>query len=112
MKEQENLESAGHYDRYDLGTMVVCIKPYGKLSEGSHYQIDGCGSLDLNMDPRRGSKSGFGFSVKYESYDFKARAMEEENYYFTVEEMPEYFITEEEDYVAHRRQQRIGEIVA
>ena len=111
MKEQENLGSAGYYDRYDLGTTVVCIKPHGKLKEGGHYRIDGCGSLDLNMDRRSGSKSGFGFSVKYESYDFKSRTREEEKYYFTLEEMPEHFITEEEDYTAHRRQQRIGEII-
>ena len=60
MKEQENLESAGYYDRYDLGTTVVCIKPQGKLKEGGHYRIDGCGSLDLKTTPPTAGSRGSG----------------------------------------------------
>jgi len=110
MKENKaNLDS--FCERFDLGTTVFCIAPHGKLRVGGDYRIDGSGHLHLNMDPRVGGRSGFGFSVKCESYDPKTGRSLVDTYYFTLDEMPKYFVTEWEDMVVHRRGQRIGEII-
>jgi hypothetical protein len=99
-------------DRFNLGTRVVCIKPYEKLKIGGCYSIGGCGNLEWNMDNRRKeNKTGYGFSVKYEDYDWKTKKTDSEFYYFTYEEMSEYFITENEAYDAYMRDRKIEEII-
>jgi len=95
-------------DRFDMGMRVVCIKSYGKLKVGSHYPIDGCGTLEYNMDRHRGNKTGYGFSIGYEDY---LNYNNKETYYFTYDEMSEYFITEDEDYKAYERDQKIEQII-
>jgi len=106
-----NPDTPNFDDRFDMGMRVVCIKSYEKLKVGSHYPINGCGTLEYNMDRRRGNKTGYGFSIKYEDYDWKTKVKDSETYYFTYDEMSEYFITENEDYKAHQREQKIEQII-
>ena len=101
----------GINDRFDMGMNVICIKPHGKLKVGGHYRINGCGNLENNMDHRRGNKTGYGLSVKYEEYDWKTNDAYYFTYYFTYDEMSEYFITEDDDYKAYLRDQKIEQII-
>jgi hypothetical protein len=100
-------------DRFDIGMRVLCIKPYEKLKLGSHYEINGCGDLENNMDSKGGNKKGYGFSVKYQEYDWKKVTNSHQFlfYYFTYEEMSEYFTSEYEDYKAYIRNQKIESII-
>lgn len=98
------------YDRFDMGMRVVCIKPYAKLKVGIHYSINGCGGLDSFGSGCR-NKTGYGFSVKYEDYDWMTKVNDIEDYYFTYDEMSEYFITEDEDYTAYQRDKKIEQII-
>jgi hypothetical protein len=94
-------------DRFDIGTGVICIRDYKKLKSGSHYHISGMGNLSLvNSD-----KSGFGFSIVYSEYDFRSRKSNHEFYYFSLDEMSEYFITEDEDYKSKIRDEKINQII-
>lgn len=96
-------------DRFEMGSRIVCIKEYEKLKVGYHYVISGCGNLEFNSDPMARGKKGYGFSIKIEEYNYK-NPYKVIWYYFTKEEMYEYFITEGEDYKAYIRDRKIREI--
>lgn len=95
-------------ERFEMGGRVVCIKQYETLRENTHYTIKGCGDLEWNMAT---DKKGYGFCIE----DEYATDMTNPNwwkvpvkdrlkwYYFTEEEMSEFFITESEDYVKETR---------
>lgn len=98
--------------RFESGDNIVCIKGYKTLVPGHHYVIKGCGDLEFNLDPEVGGKIGFGFCVEdgmYGSYSGRKdwwRLPHGERvkwYYFTKDEMSDYFITQEEDFIARRR---------
>lgn len=105
-------------DRWDC-QMVVCIKEYKTLKVGSHYSIRGRGNLTYNADPEVGKRKGYGFCIEdglYGSFSGKKNwwtlpySEKIKWYYFTESEMSEYFITEEEDYKAYKREEKINQL--
>ncbi len=105
-------------DRWDC-QMVVCIKEYKTLKIGSHYSIRGRGNLTYNADPEVGERKGYGFCIEdglYGSFSGKKDwwtlpySEKIKWYYFTESEMSEYFITEEEDYKAYKREEKINQL--
>ena len=101
-------------DRFEMGDQVVCIKQYETLKPKSHYTIKGCGDLDWNMAT---DKKGYGFCIEDGFYgsdrkDWWLLPTSERIkwYYFTLEEMNEYFITQSEDYKSYLRDQKLKEL--
>lgn len=97
---------------------VICIKEYKTLKVGAHYQIRGRGNLEHNSDPEVGDKKGYGFCIeddKIASHKpnwWKLPYSERTKwYYFTLEEMSEYFITEQENYDIVTRDNKIKQIL-
>jgi len=104
-------------DRWDC--QVVCIKEYKTLKVGSHYDIKGRGNLTYNADPEVGGRKGYGFCVEDDQYCYHSGRKDWWNlpysekikwYYFTEQEMSEYFITEEEDYKSYRRNEKLNQL--
>lgn len=101
-------------DRFEMGDQVVCIKQFDTLRPGSHYTIKGCGHLSWNMAT---DKKGYGFCVEDDkfAYDipnwwnlpYKEKV---KWYYFTKQEMNEYFISEAEDYKVYLRDNKLKEL--
>lgn len=101
-------------DRFEMGDQVVCIKQFDTLKLNSHYSIKGCGDLSWNMAT---DKKGYGFCVEddkiaYDKPNWWNLPYEEKvkNYYFTLEEMDEYFITQTEDYKSSLRDNKLKEL--
>lgn len=101
-------------DRFEMGDQVVCIKQYETLKPKSHYKIKGCGDLTWNAAT---DKEGYGFCIEDEFFgsdkkDWWKKPYSERVkwYYFTLEEMNEYFITQEEDYVVYTRDIKLKEL--
>lgn len=96
-------------DRFDV-TTVVCIKGYESLKVGSHYRICGRGNLSFIHGT---DKKGYGYSIQFD-YDwefFRNTGQRSIYYYFTENEMNEYFITEEEDYKSYLRNEKINKLL-
>jgi len=102
--------------RFEMGDRVVCIKPLETLKPGR--QIKGCGDLTMNFGT---SKKGYGFMVEDEHYGESSGRKDWWNlphnervkwYYFTQEEMSEYFISEEEDYKAYLRDEKLKQVLS
>ena len=91
-------------DRFELGDRVVCIKEYETLKVGQNYRISGCGDLSWNSSA---NKKGYGFMIESHLYKQSIKC-----YYFTEKEMDEYFITEQEDYKAYLRDQKIKQVLS
>jgi hypothetical protein len=99
-------------DRWDCMS-VVCIKEYKTLKVGSHYDIKGRGNLEFNADPEAQGKTGYGLCVeddligygmeKWWKLPYEKRI---KWYYFTIDEMDEYFITDEEGYKLHLQKEQ------
>lgn len=104
--------------RFESGDNIVCIKNYKTLVSGQHYTIKGCGNLTYNADPEVGGRKGYGFCIEDEYYGSFSGKKDWWNlpyrkikwYYFTESEMSEYFITEEEDYKAYRRNEKLNSL--
>ena len=105
-------------DRWDC-QRVVCVKEYKTIKVGSHYSIKGRGNLTYNGDPEVGGRKGYGFCVEYDKYGYFSGRKYWCNlpysdkikwYYFTESEMSEYFITEDEDYKAYQRDEKIKQV--
>ena len=104
-------------DRFEMGDRVVCVKEHETLKIGSHYSIKGGGDLSMNAAT---DKKGYGFCVEDDFYGSYSGRKDWWNlpyaekikwYYFTESEMSEYFITEEEDYKAYRRDEKIKQVL-
>jgi hypothetical protein len=107
-------------DRWDC-QKVVCIKEYKTIKLGSNYSIKGRGDLSFNADPEVEGRKGYGFCIEdnlYGSYSgrkdwwnlsYKDRI---KWYYFTEQEMSEYFIEEGECYKAYKRNEKIKQILS
>ena len=102
-------------DRFEMEDQVVCIKQFDTLKPGSHYTIKGCGDLSWNMAT---DKKGYGFCVEDDSFvygkkDWWKLSYKERIkwYYFTLEEMNEYFITQSEDYKSYVRDNKLNSIL-
>jgi hypothetical protein len=98
-------------DRWDCMS-VQCIKEYKTLKVGSHYNIKGRGDLQFNADPEAQGKSGYGLCV--EDGKFASHKKNWWNlpyserikwYYFTYNEMSEYFISDSEAYELHKQRE-------
>ena len=105
--------------RFESGDNIVCIKNYKTLVSGQHYTIKGCGNLTYNADPEVGGRKGYGFCIEDEYYGSFSGKKDWWNlpysekikwYYFTESEMSEYFITQEEDYKAYRRNEKLNSL--
>lgn len=105
--------------RFESGDNIVCIKEYKTLQPECHYKIKGCGDLEFNLDPEVDGKTGYGFCVEDEMYGSFSGRKDWWNlphnqrikwYYFTEEEMSEYFITQEEDFIARRRDIKLNSL--
>ena len=101
-------------DRFEMGDSVVCIKQYETLKPKSHYKIKGCGDLMWNGATE---KEGYGFCIEDDSFVYDKpnwwNLPYEEKikcYYFTLEEMDEYFITHTEDYKSSLRDNKLKEL--
>lgn len=106
--------------RFEMGDRLVCVKEYKTLKVGSHYAIKGCGSLEYNADPEVNGRKGYGFCVEDDQYGYHSGRKDWWNlsysekikwYYFTEKEMSEYFITEQEDYKAYQRDEKIKQVL-
>ncbi len=106
-------------DRWDCQN-AVCIKEYKTIKVGSHYVIKGRGNLTYNADPEVGGRKGHGFCIEDQYYGSFSGKKDWWNlpykdrikwYYFTEEEMSIYFITEEEDYKAYQRDEKIKQLL-
>ncbi len=103
--------------RFEMGDRVVCVKEHETLKVGSHYQIKGCGDLTMNAGT---DKKGYGFMVEDQNYGYvsgikdswKSSEWSIKWYYFTEKEMSEYFITEQEDYKAYQRDEKIKQVLS
>lgn len=108
------------FERWDNAfNGVICIKEYKTLKVGAHYQIRGRGNLEHNFDPEVGDKKGYGFCIEDDRYNcnnvkewWKLPPKDRtKSYYFTLEEMSEYFITEQENYDIVTRDNKIKQIL-
>lgn len=106
--------------RFEMGDRLVCVKEYKTLKVRSHYAIKGCGPLEYNADPEVNGKTGYGFCVEDDQCGYHSGRKDWWNlphsekikwYYFTEKEMSEYFITEEEDYRAYQRDEKIKQVL-
>jgi hypothetical protein len=106
--------------RFEMGDRLVCVKEYKTLKNGSHYAIKGCGPLEYNADKEVNGKTGYGFCVEDEYFGSFSGRKDWWNlphnekikwYYFTEKEMSEYFITEQEDYKAYLRDEKIKQVL-
>lgn len=100
--------------KFELGDNVVCIREYGTIKVGKHCPIKGSGDLTwLNGT----DKKGYGFSVEddspcYNNYKLSFNKRKGSIfYYFTLEEMSKYFITEEQDYKIYMRDEKLRQIL-
>jgi hypothetical protein len=102
--------------KFEMGDRLVCIKEYKTLKVGSHYSIKGGGDLEWNADPEVNGKKGYGFCVEDGMYGSFSGKKDWWNlphnekikwYYFTEQEMSEYFITEQEDYKSYLRNKKL-----
>ena len=98
-------------DRWDCMS-VQCIKEYKTLKVGSHYNIKGRGDLQFNADPEVDGKTGYGLCIeddRFASYKkswWKLPYSERTKwYYFTIDEMEEYFITDDDAYKLHQQRE-------
>jgi hypothetical protein len=106
--------------RFEMGDRVVCTKEYKTLKVGSHYAIKGCGPLEFNADTEVNGKTGYGFCVEDHQYGYysgrkdwwKLPYSEKIKwYYFTEKEMSDFFISEQEDYKAYQRDEKINQLL-
>ena len=98
-------------DRWDCMS-VMCIKEYKTLKVGSSYNIKGRGDLQFNVDPEVDGKTGYGLCVEDDQIAYgknnwwKLPYIERIKwYYFTIDEMDEYFITDDEAYKLHQQRE-------
>jgi hypothetical protein len=102
--------------RFEMGDRLVCIKEYESLKVGSHYRIKGCGDLTWNSVS---NKDGYGFCIEDDQYGYHSGRKDWWNlpynekikwYYFTEQEMSEYFISEQEDYKSYLRNEKLKQL--
>lgn len=94
---------------------IVCIKKYKTLNVGSHYDVKGSGNLEFNADPNVEGRKGFGLCVEDPLTRSNITYTSVKNppmwYYFTIRELDEYFITDEEAYKIYLRDEKINYIL-
>ena len=98
-------------DRWDCMS-AQCIKEYKTLKVGSHYNIKGRGDLRFNADPEADGKTGYGLCIEDDRFASDKKSWwnlpyseRTKWYYFTIDEMEEYFITDDETYKLHQQRE-------
>jgi hypothetical protein len=101
-------------DRWEYETKVVCVKEYKTLKPGRTYEIKGRGNLQFNASPKVGGRTGHGFCVQDPNIPMMTQrrfgAIPPIDYYFTIKEMDEYFITEDESYKIETRDRKLKDL--
>lgn len=95
-------------EKWDDAMSAVCVKEIDGMKVGKNYQIKGRGNLEFNYDPAVNGKTGYGLCLEeeiYENWNSPNYSDKFKWHYFTLSEMQEYFITDDEAYVIHRKQE-------
>ena len=98
---------------YDAYT-IVCIKKYETLNVGSSYKVEGRGSLQYNHAAGAKGKTGWGVCITHENmvttYN-KVFRVDKIDYYLTLDELNEYFITNDEHYTIMIRDEKLNSLL-
>lgn len=98
---------------YDAYT-IVCIKKYETLNVGSSYKVEGRGSLQYNHAAGAKGKTGWGVCITHENmvttYN-KGFRVDKIDYYLTLDELNEYFITNDEHYTIMIRDDKLNSLL-
>ena len=98
---------------YDAYT-IVCIKKYETLNVGSSYKVEGSGSLQYNHAAGAKGKTGWGVCITHENmvttYN-KGFRVDKIDYYLTLDELNEYFITNDEHYTIMIRDDKLNSLL-
>lgn len=98
---------------YDTYT-IVCIKKYETLNVGSSYKVEGSGSLQYNHAAGAKDKTGWGVCITHENmvttYN-KGFRVDKIDYYLTLDELNEYFITNDEHYTIMIRDEKLNSLL-
>jgi len=99
---------------------VVCVEPIEGLRAGSTYKVKGQGNLKYNAAT---DKEGWGLCIEDEwvgVFDDEGNVIENSwklsdkertrFVYMTLEELERHFITDEEDFVRYKRDERLKSI--
>ena len=77
---------------------ITCIKKYKTLSVGHQYKVEGRGDLEFVFAPEVEGRKGWGVNIIH--YDWlKEKPLEtiKRIYYLDLNELEEYFCTDDED---------------
>jgi hypothetical protein len=115
--------------KWDDSIKVFCIKEYKTLKVGSGYSIKGRVTWNTMMirkalfmyelsSPSVGDRKGYGLCIEDDmvaAHRDRSWALPYNErvkwYYFTIKEMDEYFITDDENYKIYLRDQKINSII-
>jgi len=106
-------------DRWDC-SMVFCIKPYKTLKVGNGYSVMGSGDLEYNNADGVEGRTGYGLCVEDSNYAYNMGIIESwklphseqiKHYYFTLDELNEYFISNHEELLIRERDERLNQIL-
>lgn len=106
-------------EKWGFGT-IVCIKEYKTLKPDRSYSVKGMGDLEFNCDEEADGKKGHGYCVEDEYHgSFSGdknwwklpHSKRIKWYYFTEDEMDEYFITSEQNVEIYLRDSKIDRIL-
>ena len=98
---------------YDAYT-IVCIKKYETLNVGSSYKVEGRGSLQYNHAAVAEGKTGWGVCITHENMVttyYKGFRVDKIDYYLTLDELNEYFITDEEYFTIWQREEKLKSLL-
>ena len=106
---------------YDAYT-IVCIKKYETLNVGSSYKVEGRGSLQYNHAAGAKGKTGWGVCITHENmvttynkgfrdYFPFLEIFWKIDYYLTLDELNEYFITNDEHYTIMIRDEKLNSLL-
>jgi hypothetical protein len=87
---------------------ITCIKKYKTLDVGSSYKVNGRGNLEFNYAPEVEGRTGYGLCITQEKWTNKIKNI---SYYFTIDELNEYFCSDEEDFQIYLRDVKINTIL-
>lgn len=88
---------------------ITCIKKYKTLTVGYQYKIDGRG--DLKYAPDAEGKIGWGVNITH--YDWqpaKSPKTIKRTYYIDLNELEEYFCTDDDDMIIYIRDAKLKSI--
>jgi hypothetical protein len=87
---------------------ITCVKKYKTLDVGYSYRVSGRGNLEFNNADGAQGKTGYGLLITQEKWASKTGNID---YYLTIDELNEYFCSDEEDFARYKRDSKIKEIL-